>query len=377
MAGSIARIRQDAGARGTGRGMVTSEAGERTCDMYRVRIGESRDISVALGETILDAATRQGVALAHSCQAGNCGSCKCRLVAGEVEMAPYSPFALSTQERAKGLILACRAVPWSDCTIVPLAAEELVLHPVRLLTTAVVAAEPVAPEVCALRLEILEGGPFLFSPGQYARVTLPGAPPRDFSMASQPGADELVFYIRLLPGGRAAEAIRTGLRSGDQVVVEGPYGTAYLREHDRRPLIAVAGGTGIAPLKAIVERVLALDWPEPVHLYFGARRQRDLFVEEELAALAARHPRFHFVPVLSEERAAGYRHGLVTEALAADLTALTGHVAHIAGPPPMVEAARERLLARGVAPADIHADPFTPAGDEEDDRFLPSAGALP
>ncbi len=342
--------------------------------MYHVRVGEDRELSVALGETILDAAQRQGVALAHSCRAGNCGSCKCRLVAGEVEMMPYSPFALSAEERAKGVVLACRAVPWSDCAILPLVAEDLVMHPVRLLTTAVIAAERVAPAVCVLRLTILEGGPFLFSPGQYARVTLPGAPPRDFSMASQPGGEELVFYIRLSPGGRAAEAIRAGLRPGDHVIVEGPYGTAYLREQDRRPLIAVAGGTGLAPVRAIVERALMCDWPEPVHLYVGVRRRRDLFAEEALAALAVRHPHFRFVPVLSDERVTGYRHGLVTEALAEDLASLAGHVAHVAGPPPMVEAARDLLLARGVAPADIHADPFTPAGDEGDDRFLPCAG---
>ncbi len=342
--------------------------------MYRVRIGEDRDISVALGETILDAAERQGIALAHSCRAGNCGSCKCRLLAGEVEMAPYSSFALGEDERARGLILACRAVPWSDCAIAPLVAEELVLHPVRLLTTAVVAAELVTADVCALRLGILEGGPFLFSPGQYARVTLPGAPPRDFSMASQPEDEELVFYIRLLPGGRAAQAIRSGLAPGDRVIVEGPFGTAYLRERDRRPLVAVAGGTGLAPLKAIVERALALDWPEPVHLYFGVRRRKDLFACEELAALAARHPQLRFVPVLSEERAPGFRHGLVTEALAADLSDMSGHVAHLAGPPPMVEAARHLMRSRGAAVADIHADPFTPAGEEADGGPLPLAG---
>ncbi len=346
------------------------------CGMYRVRIGEDREITVALGETILDAAERQGVMLAHSCRAGNCGSCKCRLLEGEVEMAPYSSFALGEEEREKGLILACRAVPWSDCAIAPLVAEELVMHPHRLLTTAVTAAELVTADVCVLRLTILEGGPFLFSPGQYARITLPGAPPRDFSMAGQPEDDELVFYIRLLPGGRAAEAIRAGLAPGDHVLVEGPFGTAYLREQDRRPLVLVAGGTGLAPVRAIAERALALDWPEAVHLYFGVRRRADLFCCEELEALAARHPQLRFVPVLSDERAPGFRHGLVSEAVAADLPDMSGHIAHLAGPPPMVEAARRLMLDRGMAAADIHADPFTPAGSEEAGGLLPMAGGL-
>jgi len=147
------------------------------------------------------------------------------------------------------------------------------------------------------------------------------------------------------------------------VRVEGPFGTSYLRESHRGPIIAVAGGSGIAPIKSIVERALAQKLPQHIHLYFGVRTERDLYLHDHLAMLAAKHPNLHFTPVLSEPPGGGRRTGPVHEAVARDFDAFDGCKAYLAGPPVMVEAATRLLEQRGMSRLDIHADAFYTAAE--------------
>jgi len=330
----------------------------------QVRISQAgRTIDVPAGTAILDAALDAGIDYPFGCQSGNCGACKSRLVAGEVAMAGYSEFALGEEERARGLILACRAVPQTDGEVAWIEEDDLVAHPRRVLSCRVIDVDDATHDIKRIRLGIVSGGPFDFSAGQFASVTFDGCPPRDYSMANVPGDPTLEFHVRHGSGGATSAYVRDRLTLGDAVRVEGPFGASHLRESHRGPIIAVAGGSGLAPIKSIVERALALALPQPIHLYFGVRTTRDLYLDRHFAALADRHANFHFSPVVSEGPGSGDRSGFVHEAAAADFGSFDGCKAYLAGPPVMVEAATLLFEQRGMRRNDIHADAFYTAAE--------------
>jgi CDP-4-dehydro-6-deoxyglucose reductase/ferredoxin-NAD(P)+ reductase (naphthalene dioxygenase ferredoxin-specific) len=330
----------------------------------RVRVSQAaRTIDVPAGTTILDAALDAGVDYPFGCQSGNCGACKSRLVTGEVAMAGYSEFALGAEERARGLILACRAVPRTDSEVAWIEEDDLIAHPRRVLSCRVTGVEDATHDIRRIWLGIVSGGPFDFSAGQFVSVTFDGCPPRDYSMANMPGDPTLEFHVRHGPGGATSAHVRDRLKPGDAVQVEGPFGTSHLRESHRGPIIAVAGGSGLAPIKSIVERALALALPQPIHLYFGVRTMRDLYLDGHFAALARRQATLRFTPVVSEGPADGHRTGLVHEAVAADFASFDGCKAYLAGPPVMVEAATMLFGQRGMRRSDIHADAFYTAAE--------------
>ncbi len=316
-------------------------------------------LAVETGATILQSAIEQGLDYPHGCQSGNCGACKSRLHGGEVEMSPYSEFALSEEERAAGLILACRAVPWSNCEVAYLEPDEVVAHPQRDLTCRVVENQKVTHDIRRLRLAIEAGGPFDFTAGQYAMVTFEGLPVRDFSMASLPGGNLLEFHIRLVAGGTVSPFVLQGLKTGDKVRVQGPQGNSFLRESHGGPIIALAGGSGLAPIKSIVEQALRKGAKQPIHLYFGVRDERDLYLEDHFEALAAANQNLRFLPVLSEPGGpTGRRTGFLADVLRAEHSDLDGCKAYLAGPPVMVESCVTTLKALGVRDEDCHADAF-------------------
>jgi ferredoxin-NAD(P)+ reductase (naphthalene dioxygenase ferredoxin-specific) len=327
---------------------------------FQVRIRQwDTPVAVETGQTILEAALAQGVAYPHGCRSGNCGACKSRQHAGDIDLAPYSEYALTEAERVSGLILACRATPWSDAEVAWLDSDDIVVHPVRHLKCRVAALEQATHDIRIIRLAIESGGPFTFAPGQYARVSFTGLPARDYSMANRPDQPELELHIRQLGGGTASVHAGTRLQVGDAVAVEGPYGTSYLRERHTGPILAIAGGSGLAPIQSIVESALARGMKQDIRLYFGVRDERDLYREAALRALAAAQPNFRFTPVLSEPSGpTDRRTGLVHQVVGAELGDVDGMKAYLAGPPPMVEAASALLTARGVRREDIHADAF-------------------
>ena len=319
-----------------------------------------RIIQVPEGRTILEAALEDGISYPHGCRSGRCGSCKSRLVTGEVDLLEHTRFALSDEERAQGLILACRALPRTDAAVAWLGGdEELDDHPRRRMRCRVVSIEDATHDIKRVRLAVHEGGPFAFTAGQYARIEFPGAPARDYSMASWPGDPELEFHVRRVPGGATTERIHALLRLGDAVTVEGPYGSSYLREQHTGPILAVAGGSGLAPIKSIVETALAQGLKQPIHVYYGARTERDLYLIDHFEGLEARHTNLTFSPVLSEAPPQPrWRTGFVTDAVSQDLHDLDGWKAYVAGPPPMVEATMRVTTSRSLRPEDLHADVF-------------------
>lgn len=324
-----------------------------------------RRIVVTDGQTILQAALDAGIAYPHGCRSGRCGSCKSSLIGGRVELGKHSPFALGEEERALGLILACRAMPLED-VIVEWLDVGYVAMPAVAQGATVVAVESKTHDILGIRLKLDDRPAFRFAAGQYLSLAMPGAPARQYSMASRPDDELVELHVRLVAGGRTSSLIHASLKADDRVEIEGPAGSAYLRDAHGGPIIAVAGGSGLAPIKSIVETALNADMSQPIHLYFGARTEDDLYLVDHFRGLEQRFSNLDFVPVLSQAAATGWRTGFVSEALAEDHRQLAGAKAYVAGPPAMVDTVGSVLTACGVASLDIHADVFfTPEEDVE------------
>ncbi|MCA1370357.1 2Fe-2S iron-sulfur cluster binding domain-containing protein [Bradyrhizobium sp. BRP14] len=332
-----------------------------------------REIAVADERTILEAALEQGIAYPHGCRSGRCGSCKSRLIIGEVDLLPHTPFALTPEERDMGLILACRAQPKTDAAVAWLGREEdRADHPVKTFQARVTSLDNATHDIKRVRIMPESGLPLSFSAGQYAQLSFPGAPTRDYSMANQPGERELEFHIRRIPNGAASERVASTLAVGDEVTVRAPFGSAFLRHRHTGPILAIAGGSGMAPIKSIVETALNHGFRQPIHLYFGVRQERDLYLVDHFRTLSEHYPNLTFIPVLSQdERSAGYRAGMVTRAIAEDLQDLDGWQAYMAGPPAMTDSATPILLECGLQPEALHVDVFfTPEAAFEPEQKL-------
>ena len=327
---------------------------------YKVTIRDKNvTIEVTMGKTILECALNQQIEFPHGCRSGNCGACKSILHSGDLEMSPYSEYALTGEEKNRGLILPCRSVPWSDCEISIVDDDETRVHANRLLECKVVDLIQATHDIKIVKMSVLSGGPYDFSAGQYASLTFEKLPPRDYSMANTPDTNTLEFHIRLLPDGAVTPHIQNSLKVGDTVNVQGPYGTAYLRENHKGPIIAVAGGSGLAPIQSILRTTLVNGIQQPITFYFGVRTDHDLYLEEEFKKLSQSYENFSFIPVISEPNIkTHHRTGFLDDAIAKDFHNVDGNKAYIAGPPVMVESVVKRLKNLGIQDADCHADAF-------------------
>ncbi len=316
--------------------------------------------------TILDAALDAGIDYPFGCHSGVCGACKSRLITGEVDLADYSEVALSDEERKSGAILACRATPKTDCVVLFAEDSEAPRHPLRTMKTRVVATERATHDIVVVRLAPNAGeAPLAFSAGQFANLTFPGAPSRDYSMANRPGGDLLEFHIRHVPNGTVSSLVHRSDIVGQTVTLRGPYGVSYLRHEHKAPILAVAGGSGLAPIASIVETALQLGLQQRIAVYFGARAERDLYFVDRFKALARTHANLEYVPVLSNAAPGETprRTGFVADAIRADHRDLAGWKVYSAGPPPMVDTVTAVARSLGVSAADCHADPFYTAAD--------------
>jgi CDP-4-dehydro-6-deoxyglucose reductase/ferredoxin-NAD(P)+ reductase (naphthalene dioxygenase ferredoxin-specific) len=237
----------------------------------------------------------------------------------------------------------------------------------RPLFCRVIGLHAATPDIRIVRLAIVSGGPFRFAAGQYARVTFLAQSPRDYSLANSPLEPVLEFHIRHRADGGAGHYVARTLRIGDHVWVEGPFGEAWLRPDHTGPILCIAGGSGLGPMKSIVETALAVQADRRVDLYFGGRNERDIYLEGHFQDLARKHPNFRYHVLLSATRPTTMRRrGTVVEGVVADfavaldggVSPLQGAKVYMAGPPAMVEAAVAGLEGLGVPLADIHADPF-------------------
>jgi propane monooxygenase reductase subunit len=333
-------------------------------------IGE--EIEVGDDETILEAAFRQGYNLAYGCREGQCSACKCYLLEGEVDLLPYSTFALSESEEANGYTLICRALPYEDLVVELLHFDPdgyRLEHPIRDGRAEVEVVESLTRDIRLVRLRVIEPADFSFVPGQYVDLWVPGSAEarRSFSMSNLPGEGRVELMIKCYPGGRFSGLLDESIHPGDELSFTGPYGAFHLR-HSRRPVLMLAGGSGMAPVLSLLRALASERSDRVIRFFYGARTRDDLFHLEEVAELGSELPNFHFTPVLSDvepgeagEIARGFVHEAVGHYLATG--ELEDFEAYMCGPPPMIEAATELLTDRGLDESRIHYDKFTIAAD--------------
>lgn len=337
---------------------------------FKVRIRQCEDaIDVQMGETILQAALRNGISYPSGCQSGNCAACKSHLHDGEIEMSPYSEYALTDTEQAAGMILACRAVPWSDAEVSWLAEDDVVTNPVRHITCTVTGLDDLTHDIKRVSLTPSDGEVPEFTPGQYAKLTFDDLPGRDYSMAGHSDDTSLEFHIRAVPDGAVSSHVADMLAIGDAVQVEMPMGIAHVRTLHTGPVALIAGGSGIAPIMSILRSVLTQPdmGTRPVHLFIGVRAERDIYLEDHFVDLAAKHDNLTITWALSEpgeqtERRKGHLAAIVQQDLLRHLP-LDGWKAYLAGPPVMVDTCTDVLEDLGIGRENCHADAFFTASE--------------
>jgi naphthalene 1,2-dioxygenase ferredoxin reductase component len=311
---------------------------------------------------ILEAALDAGVPFPHSCGSGECGTCKCALLEGEVKSDRFSPEALSEEEQALGLILACRSRPLTDIRVKWLSA--VTTAPVIKLDAKVASLHRVARDVIVLRVSLPVGQAFAFRAGQFAKLRFGKLPARSYSMASQPGQGEIEFHIRVLPQGTVSQYAARQLKPGDAIEVRGPFGEAcWERGVKPQSLLLLAGGTGMAPILSVLDAALG-DGQDArsIHVYHGVRTEDDLYNGDQLSRRARDHG-IRFVPVYAEGSRG--RVGMLHEAVREDFDDLTSALIHVAGPPLMVDAVKTLALGLGATAERIRADAFHAAEPEK------------
>jgi CDP-4-dehydro-6-deoxyglucose reductase len=336
---------------------------------YRITIEPGgRQFDVEPGNTLLRAALASGIHLPYGCRNGACGACKGRVQSGQVDRGHFMEGALSEEEIARGYALFCCARPLSDLIIECRVAAASRDMPVKTMPCRVQKMTLLAPDVMQLLLQLPASERLQFLPGQYIDILLKDGRRRSFSIANPPQDDaQLELHVRRVPGGHFTGHVFETLRERDILRIEGPLGSFTLREESPKPAILLAGGTGFAPVKAMVEDALQRKIPRPMRLYWGARDRAGLYLHELAQGWTARHAGFSYVPVLSDAPAAeGWqgRSGLVHRAVMADFPDLSGHQVYACGAPAMIEAARRDLqTACGLKEEDFFADAFTFAAE--------------
>jgi CDP-4-dehydro-6-deoxyglucose reductase len=323
------------------------------------------EFAVRAEETVLDAALRQNIGLPYGCRNGACGSCISSLLEGEIDYPSGNTAALEGQ--ADDACLLCQAVPRSDLRCAVGEVEQAEEIQPRTLPCRVDGKEQLSHDVVRLYLKQPEGQRLQFLAGQYLDIILKDGRKRAFSIANAPHDDAFIeLHIRHIEGGQFTDHVFSAMEEKEILRIQAPLGRFTLREESERPLIFIAGGTGFAPIKGMIEHAFHVGIRRPMHLYWGVRSRRDLYLPELAAQWAAVHPGFRFVPVLSEPDADWEgRSGFVHQAVVEDHPTMSGFDVYMAGPPVMVQAGRKAFEDAGLGLEHMFSDAFEFAADSQ------------
>ncbi len=333
-------------------------------DTFRINLVPSGHQFTSDQETpLLEAALAAGLVLPYGCRNGACGSCRARGVSGLVDHGAAAETALTLADRAAGMTLPCCARALSDLTLECREVRGINDIQVKTLPCRVQQIERTATDVIVLTLKLPVNERLQFLPGQYIEFLLKDGKARAFSIANAPEDDGCIeLHIRRVADGAFTSHVFEHMQARDILRLRGPLGTFFLREEPAKPVIFVAGGTGFAPIKAIIEHAIRNGLSRPMTLYWGARTRGGLYRHELPARWATEHPSFRYVPVLSmatAEDAWPGRSGLVHRAVLEDHPDLSAVQVYACGAPAMIEAARRDFLAAGLPETEFFADAFT------------------
>jgi len=315
-------------------------------------------------ETLLEAALRHGFAFSYGCRAGSCGACKGKIVSGDFEYpGGEDPMCLSELDKTTGMCVFCQASPRSDMELEVKEISSVKDIVIKTLPTRVVKMDKLAPDVMRLSLKLPMIERLQFLAGQYIDILLKDGRRKSFSIANAPHDDEfLELHIRKIEGGSFTTHVFEEMQEKALLRIEGPLGSFFLREESEKPLIFMAGGTGFAPIKGILEHAFAEELKKPMTLYWGVQDKASLYLAELAETWAKDYENFSFIPVLSnpsEDDGWQGETGLVHEVLARDFPDLSAHEIYASGPPEMIDAGREAFSQQGLNLDNYYFDAFT------------------
>lgn len=327
-----------------------------------------RTFSAQSDETLLAAGIRHGVGLPYGCKDGACGSCKCKMLSGSVVHGPHQTKALSAEEEASGLVLTCCATPTSDVVLESRQVSAEGALPIKKMPTRVTTMQKVSDDVMVLQLQLPANDTFHYRAGQYIEFLLRDGARRSYSMANAPQGSSVELHIRHMPGGKFTDHVFGAMKEKEILRVEGPHGSFYLREDSEKPLILLASGTGFAPIKALLEHMLAQGITRKASLYWGGRRPADLYMDAWVREFQSRMPTLDYVPVVSDALPSDQwtgRTGFVHQAVLADFADLSTYQVYACGAPIVVESAKRDFVAQAALPdEEFFADAFTSEADK-------------
>ena len=326
------------------------------------------EYDVEEGGTILQAAIDAGIKLPYGCKNGACGTCKGKVVSGEFDHGAAGTGALPQEQRDAGMALFCCAQPLSDLVIEAHEVQSTKEIPVKTMATRVQKMEKLAPDVMTLELKLPMNERLQFLAGQYIDILLKDGRRRSFSLANAPFDDDrLQLHIRHVPDGEFTSHVFNVLKEREILRFEGPHGSFFLREDSKKPIILLAGGTGFAPIKSLVEYAIHSKFERPMTLYWGSRDRAGLYMHELASQWAREHAFIKYIPVLSEASAADSwngRTGFAHQAVLEDHANLNSFDVYACGSPAMIEAARRDFAAHGLDDKAFYFDSFTFAADD-------------
>lgn len=336
--------------------------------VFQVTLNKSGNkFNVKKEETVLDAALRSGHVIPYSCRSGSCGSCKARILSGRIDYREYEGNILSEAERAQGVALLCQAHPLADLIV---DAREVTVGEeiqIKLLPCRVMKLDKLNHDVMRLSLKLPQNQQFNYLAGQYIDLLLRDGRRRSFSIANAPReGGELELHIRRVPDGFFTNQIFTTMKERDLLRFQGPLGTFFLRQDSDRPILLVAGGTGFAPIKAVIEDAIEQNITRPMHLFWGARTEGDLYLDGLARTWAEQYEHIKYTPVLSEVSPGSSwsgETGWVHEALLRHHSELSTFEVYMAGPPPMIDAGHTAFTAHGLNEDNLYFDSFEFSAD--------------
>jgi CDP-4-dehydro-6-deoxyglucose reductase len=330
-----------------------------------------RSFSANADEALLAAAIRQGIGLPYGCKDGACGSCKCKKLEGIVVHGPHQAKALSPEEAEQGFILTCCAVAHSDVVIESRQVTDESAFPVKKMPVRVNSLVKASHDVMLMRLQLPASDVFRYHAGQYVEFLLRDGARRAYSMGNAPHTQAetpgVELHIRHTPGGKFTDHVFSAMKEKEILRIEGPFGSFYLREDSKKPMVLLASGTGFAPVKAIIEHLQFKRITRPAVLYWGGRRPADLYQHDWVLGKLAEMPNLSYIPVVSDalpEDAWTGRTGFVHQAVLQDIADLAGYQVYACGAPIVVDSAQADYIAAGLPADEFFADSFVTEKDK-------------
>jgi ferredoxin-NADP reductase/ferredoxin len=323
--------------------------------------GVTRFIECRPDETVAEASYKARINIPLDCRDGACGTCKSLCESGSYDGGDYIEEALSDDEAAHGYCLPCQMTPQSDLVLRVASSSAAARTAAAVHTATLAAVEQHSDTTVEFTLDADERDALDFLPGQYVNIAVPGTDQtRSYSFSSGPGRRQLSFLVRIVEGGAMSGYLTERARVGDRLEFTGPLGSFYLREI-ARPALLLAGGTGLAPLLSMLERLTQRPPAHPVHLLYGVTTDQDLVHLDTLEDYAAVIPGFTFDHCVADPASSARNKGFVTGLMDSGTLHDGDADVYLCGPPAMVEAVRGHITSLGMTPASFHYEKFTPA----------------